>query len=42
MAFNAEDFITGITWKRFDELAKPKLIKLGQHLNLELDQSMRK
>ena len=42
MAFNAEEFITGITWERFDELTKPKLIKLGQHLDLELDQSMRK
>ena len=42
MAFNAEDFINGITWERFDELTKPKLIKLGQHLDLELDQSMRK
>ena len=42
MAFNAEDFINGITWERFDELTKPKLIKLGQHLNLELDKSMRK
>ena len=42
MAFNAEDFISGITWERFDELTKPKLIKLGQHLDLELDQSMRK
>ena len=42
MAFNSEDFINGITWERFDELTTPKLIKLGQHLDLELDQSMRK
>ena len=40
MAFNAEDFIKGITRERFDELTKSKLIKLGQHLDLQLDQSM--
>ena len=42
MAFNAEDFIKGITWERFDELTKSKLIKLGQHLDLQLDQSLQK
>ena len=42
MAFKAEDFIKGITCERFDELTKLKLTKLGQHLDLELDQSMRK
>ena len=42
MAFNADDIIKGITCERFDELTKLKLIKLGQHLDLELDQSMRK
>ena len=35
MAFNAEEFIKGITWERFDELTKPKLIKLDKHLDLE-------
>ena len=34
-------FIKGITWERFDELTKPKLIKLDKHLDLELDQVMR-
>ena len=42
MAFNAEEIIKGITWEKFDGLTKPKLIKLSQHLDLELDQVMRK
>ena len=42
MAFNAKEFIKVITWGCFDELNEPKLMKLGQHLDLELDQSMRK
>ena len=42
MVFNADQFLKEITWKRFDELKKPKLIVLGQYLGLNVEQAMRR
>lgn len=40
--FDATEFLSVITWEKFDELTKPKLLKLGQHFELGLETSLRK
>ena len=42
MAFNAEEFLKGVTWEVFDELKKPDLMALAQCLNVEAKHAMRK
>ena len=42
MAFNAEEFLKGVTWEVFDELKKPDLMALATYLGIEVKHSMRK
>ena len=42
MDFNVEQFVSEITWEKFDELIKAKLIQIAKYYGLEVDQKMKK
>ena len=42
MAFNAEEFMTNVTWEAFDVLKKPDLMTLATCLEIEVKYAMRK
>ena len=42
MSFNAEDFLTDVSWEKFDELKKPELLALSTYYELGFKQNKRK
>ena len=40
MAFNAEEFLKGVTWEGFDKFKKPDLMALAAYLGIAVKHSV--